>query len=425
MKRWLSTTLAAIMLLTLCAGCGNKDGNGNTNKPGTSNPEPSGIYYEITGIDPNETVITVDGNEISAQVFFYWIAYNCSTVEFQMNMYKDYTGMYSEFINSDRTLKWDTQFTETETLSQYIKNESVETVKFYAVLENKAKELGVVLTESDRAEMANKRKDDVERMGGEEEFKKYLAEMGVDEPTYERFSASKYLFDNMNELVLEEGSELYLPLEEYDQYATYADHILLSTMNPKDNTKLPADEISKKLAKAEELLAQLKASDDVEALFNQLADEFSEDTGRKTNPDGYIFKPGTMVEPFENAAKTLKPGEISDIVESEFGYHIILRKDLSKGLEAHPDQRKEVATSHLNALLDKEMETVDMTISEKLNDIDAGKFYTEYLAKIETMDVPAGMATEGENSDLSDVPSVDDAADSANADAAGGDKPAA
>lgn len=73
-------------------------------------------------------------------------------------------------------------------------------------------------------------------------------------------------------------------------------------------------------AKAEELLARLRAGGD----FNALAREFSVDTSNK-NQGGDLgwFGRGMMVKPFEDAAFALKPGELSGIVETQFGYHII------------------------------------------------------------------------------------------------------
>ena len=60
-------------------------------------------------------------------------------------------------------------------------------------------------------------------------------------------------------------------------------------------------------------------------LFDSLMEEYSEDPGLKTNPDGYEAYKGQMMEEFETASLALKTGEISDIVETEAGYHIILR----------------------------------------------------------------------------------------------------
>lgn len=72
--------------------------------------------------------------------------------------------------------------------------------------------------------------------------------------------------------------------------------------------------------KIDDLLARVRAGED----FAALAREHSEDTGsaRDGGDLGYFHK-GKMVPEFENAAFALKAGEVSDVVESSFGFHII------------------------------------------------------------------------------------------------------
>ena len=89
-----------------------------------------------------------------------------------------------------------------------------------------------------------------------------------------------------------------------------------------------------------------------------------------------------MVAEFEEATEALEFGEISGIVESDYGYHIILRKDLAWGLELYPDQKAMFAEEHLGALINLEMYDSEVVYDEVLDGFDYVKFYTEYKVRI-------------------------------------------
>lgn len=163
-------------------------------------------------------------------------------------------------------------------------------------------------------------------------FEAYLAERNVD----------RAFFDFLNEITLL-ADKLYLnaygqagvnyPDEEVVAFAEAnglmsAKHILLLTKDMTTGQSLSEEEIAAQKALAEDLLAQLQAVEEpaaLEELFDQLTAEYTEDTGYAAYPDGYIFGAGEMVAEFENAVKALGEYGLSGIVESSYGYHIILR----------------------------------------------------------------------------------------------------
>ena len=95
-----------------------------------------------------------------------------------------------------------------------------------------------------------------------------------------------------------------------------ASHILITA--PKD---APAADREKAKARARDLLAAVRKAPDT---FADLARKNSQDPGSApSGGDLGFFARGAMVKPFEDAAFAMKKGDISDVVESDFGFHII------------------------------------------------------------------------------------------------------
>lgn len=101
-----------------------------------------------------------------------------------------------------------------------------------------------------------------------------------------------------------------------------ASHILIGV-----DAKASDDEKKKAKEKAEGLLKKIKAGED----FATLAKTESTCPSGKQGGDLGQFGKGQMVPPFEKVAFALKPGEVSDVVETQFGYHIIKLTEKQEG----------------------------------------------------------------------------------------------
>ena len=72
---------------------------------------------------------------------------------------------------------------------------------------------------------------------------------------------------------------------------------------------------------AKEILEKIKKGES----FSKLAEQYSIDGSRRRGGDLGAFSKGVMVRPFEDAAFALQKGEVSGLVKTQFGYHIIKR----------------------------------------------------------------------------------------------------
>src|SRR5215467_1043174 len=124
-----------------------------------------------------------------------------------------------------------------------------------------------------------------------------------------------------------------------DQYSTpeqiRASHILLKTEG-KDDAAVKA--------KAEDILKQAKSGAD----FGELAKKYSEDdSNAKNGGDLDYFTRGKMVPEFDTVAFSLQPGQISDVVKSPFGYHVIKVTDKKAGTRRTLAEMRQQLTDQL------------------------------------------------------------------------------
>jgi foldase protein PrsA len=174
----------------------------------------------------------------------------------------------------------------------------------------KAKELGITVTDAEvNTEVDNAKK----YFDSEEKFNEFLKGQSMDldyftQSVKKELTISK-LVDKMTESisVTDEEVKTYYETNKNEFLSVKASHILLDTKE-----------------EAEKMLERVKAGED----FAELAKQYSKDPSAKENSGNLdYFRQGTMVEPFEKAAFALKPGEISDVVQTDFGFHIIKVED--------------------------------------------------------------------------------------------------
>ena len=167
------------------------------------------------------------------------------------------------------------------------------------------------------------------RFPSETEYKNALSKMNLSEEEVKvqikRGLSIKELIDQQitsKVVITDEESKAYY--DKNPQMFKQPEQIKASHILIKVDAK--ADEAKKAEArkKIEEVQQKLKDGGD----FAALAKEYSEGPSSAKGGDLGYFKRGQMVKPFEEAALALKPNEVSDIVETRFGYHLIVVYDI-------------------------------------------------------------------------------------------------
>jgi len=297
-------------------------------------PEVHSLDYDaIRALYPADTAAITLGDEVmNWDVYADWLRTNGLQYEDYFRQMGAYYGVAADWAGSmgDGTGK---------TYAQGLVQETNETLASFLAIEDMAKSKGLTLSEEAQKNL------DPETMAhqilGENAT---VADLAAELENTSHMTVRSFRFYSealdyytllSQELYGAQGEKLpeadiVADLEEHGYLSAH--HILFMTIDPMTGKNLEEAEVAKKLEQANELVKELRAIEDREALlkrFKELKDQYCEDTGKQVYPDGYTFTPGTMVAVFEDTLKAQEPFEVSDPVQSDYGFHIIMRLPLS------------------------------------------------------------------------------------------------
>ena len=378
MKRKLSLLLALVMVFACLTACGSaspglKDITGpeaSAEPETTPEPEKEPDRYDLAfaRYSPEDVVMTINGEPVTWQEYFYWIY----SIAYQLDQMSE--------------VDWSADLDGTYTYQTYAQQYAESALTQYGVIAQKAEELGLEISREQQAEIDGIYSDDVEQFGGGDEaaFAEYLASNHIPRDMYDEMNSASVHYRNIFEHYFGVMGEA-LPDEDVRSYANdaeymHAKHILLSTL---DDAGEPVSDEEKEavLAKAQEILSQLKglSGAQLEEKFDALMLENSEDGGLSYYPDGYYFLPGDMVQPFEDSVRSLAEGHLSpEPVESNFGYHIILRLplDFDAGIDYSGYSLRYIAASALFDNMSREwFDTAEVEYTEAFTALDFNELF--------------------------------------------------
>ncbi|MBQ9737840.1 MAG: peptidylprolyl isomerase, partial [Clostridia bacterium] len=296
-------------------------GNLATDNIRYENPAVS-LFENVIGKNKN-VALKVNGLPVSKGVFNYAVnsmAYNTAGYLLQ-------TG----FITDINEFDWD-KIEEESGLSykEMAKALAVNAVSSMYSIISEGEKHGIVLDEADKAEA--KEWLETQKANYGDEFEMVLKSNGYDseESLLEMYTAQ--ILANKIYKDMESNMSDYITPQIEAQVSgdkVTVKHILIAFKNEEDGTVSDNAKADAK-EKAEMVLAKVKAGED----FDKLIEEYNEDPGATS--DGYTFaNDGTMVQSFADASFALEIGAVSELVETNYGYHIIKRMERAVTLDEY------------------------------------------------------------------------------------------
>lgn len=329
-----------------------------------------------------ETVLTVNGDAVTADEYSGYMLYN---MQYYASMYAQ-MGLTDLWSNGDMAKSLGASMPE-----------AAEQQAIYArVVMQKFNELGLKLSYNEQKEMASVRRNSIANTT-KDAYLNQIAQFGFSDQTYQNFMYISQCYQALNDYYFGENG-VNTPSDEdiqkyyEDNYIT-AKHILITTVDPASGETKRTDEEAKK--EAQSILDRINAGEDFDTLMNQ----YSEDTGLSNNPNGYTFTEGQMVTEFYDGAKALAEDEVSELVKSSYGYHIIKRVKLDDSqLDNFKSDIISAISGSMDELLQQWMDEAQVETTDLYSTITYENVY-DYLPQ----DVQTLVTRPGEESEQSDA----------------------
>ena len=343
-RRLSAGLLAGVLTFTLTA-CGG----GNTDDSDSTDTGSSGGQFA------NEKVMTVNGNEVEAGTYAASYLFIRARFENMMQMY----GV---------TDPWEGEMGDT--YNEQVDEATVTQVASLYLIPEQFKAAGLTLTDDELSALTTITDDFRQNGFTEELYDKYAEHYAMLE------KLENYYFGENGTMAPEESEiESY-----YQEHYMRAKHVLISTMDER-NQEITDEATLKQLeAKAQDIYQRAISGED----FDALIEEYGEDPGYDSYPDGYVFTEGEMTAEFEDGVKALEINSISEPVKSSYGWHIIQRLPLRE--EDRADLFITIVESltgmSIDSLLDQWVGEAEITREPMLDEITFDNI-TDYMYDVE------------------------------------------
>ena len=250
-------------------------------------------------------VATVNGEDILTEEYNYYLLFAKQSI------------LATAGVTEETEEFWNTTEIDGKTAGDLAKENALEDALRYTLIAQHAREKGLS-TESEEA------KNMISQTLAANSL--FFEEYGMSEDAMVSVLEKFYLESALLDLLIKNGE---IDASKENLLKTYEDnfrtikHILISFTDPQTNTEMYTE------VEAYEMALYVQELLDSGEDFDEVMNTMSMDPGLASAPNGYTFtNNGTMVPTFESAAFSLEIGQISTIIPSSYGYHILKREPL-------------------------------------------------------------------------------------------------
>lgn len=373
-KKLLCAGLSGALLLGTLTGCTQP-----TDPTPTGTPAADDVAYQTAGITRDTVLFTANGEDAVADEYLYWLL---NAVAQAKN---------SGYLADDDA--WEEEIDGTPT-ADYLKQAALESTKLYTVAMSKLKEEGMSLSEEEQTNIQSQMdslSSSLEMYYGVT-LQEYLDQQCISRAAYQKMAFEiPVLVSDLRDKYDEAGEfeatdeDIQKMIEEEGIHS--CKHILLAFPTNEDGSAATDEQKAEVKAEADALLAEIQGADDPVAAFEDAMNEKSQDgrdpdTNELVKPEGYTFfsdgsmvdGSGSLVSAFVQAGIALEEGEISQPVETDYGYHILLGQSAD-----NEDTRGVYANYAMNQIIDQWMADAKVETTAAYDALDPKAFYDKLM----------------------------------------------
>lgn len=284
------------------------------------------------------TLLSFLGIVIFKRIYSKTVVMTYDDIKFTRNDYMMYlrlakTSLFDEKTNKlpKATLNTIIDKENNVNVDTYLRNKVEQSLKIAGAVQAIAKRENIVIDEEKEQKLKDDKEKYINSLGGKDKFIKFLKENNTTEEAYDNMAYTDMLYNTIYSNLYSEGKiydltekEKENAKQEYEKNYYKARQILFIFVDPSTKEKLSDSAVEQKKLLADTVREKINNDSN----FDEFIKKYSDDAVDTDPPYDMYFKSGEVLQEIEDTTKSLDIGEVSDVIESNYAFHIIKRDAL-------------------------------------------------------------------------------------------------